>query len=68
MNVKRAYERDRTCGHREFWRAIRAEVQAEQTRQTAEVSAVVPVDIDSLSVEELERLTAPTPETQEQSR
>ena len=48
------YNADRTLGHREFWQKIFADVRAD-AQTTAEANA----SIDSLSEEELERLTRP---------
>jgi len=48
------YNADHTLGHREFWQKIFADVRAD-AQATAEANA----SIDSLSEEELERLTRP---------
>lgn len=58
------YEKDNTLGHREWARAIFAEVYAEQNQSTIDTAEPVtdngPVqNPEDLSFEELERLTAP---------
>jgi len=47
------YNADRTLGHREFWKKIFTDVRADAQATEANAS------IDSLSEEELERLTRP---------
>jgi len=52
------YNADRTLGHREFWQKIFADVRAD-AQATAQATAEANASIDSLSEEELERLTRP---------
>lgn len=55
------YATDHSCGHREYWKQIREAVRNEEQLQTeTEASGLAPdIDLESLSLEELDRLTAP---------
>ena len=47
------YESDHSHAHREYWRAILSEIRAETAGESQ-------LNVDTLSMEELERLTAPS--------
>lgn len=52
------YEQDKTHSHREYWQQIWAMVRAESQREASELRTAAQ-DVDSMSFDELERLTRP---------